>query len=164
MTEEPQKETPRDKQRRLSSGARYHAVQALFQMEVAGDDVEATQRNHLAWRFGRLNELADEIAPEADEALFETIVDNAVTWQARIDQLTDKALVEKWPLGRIDSVLRAIFRAAGAELIGQKKTPPKVIITEYLRLAQAFFDEGAEGKLTNAVLDHMARAVRPDEF
>lgn len=164
MTEAPQQENPRDTQRRLSSGARYHAVQALFQMEVAGDDVESTQRNHLPWRFGRLNELSDEVAPEADEALFETLVDNAVMWQARIDQMTDKALVEKWPLGRIDSVLRAIFRAAGAEFIGQKRTPPKVIITEYLRLAQAYYGDGREGKLANAVLDHMARAARPDEF
>ena len=36
-------------------------------------------------------------------------------WQAKIDQLTDRALVAAWPIDRIDPVLRALFRAAGAD-------------------------------------------------
>lgn len=150
--------------RRLRSGARFHAVQALFQMEAAGASVERVQRDYLGWRLGRPVAVEDEVAPEADEALFDALLNDAVVWQARIDQMTDRALVATWPISRIDPVLRAVFRAAGAELIGQPDTPPKVIITEYLRLAQSFYDEGREGKLVNAILDHMAREARPDAF
>ena len=153
-----------ERNRRLRSGARFHAVQALFQMEAAGASVERIRRDYLGWRLGRPVEAEDEISPEVDEALFDALLDDAVTWQARIDQMTDRALVAKWPIARIDPVLRAVFRAAGAELIGQPGTPPKVIITEYLRLAQSFYDEGPEGKLVNAVLDHMAREARPEAF
>lgn len=157
-------ETRGARQRRLRSGARFHAVQALFQMEAAGLSADQIQRDYLGWRLGRIAELADEAAPEADEGLFAALLDDAVTWQARIDQMTDRAIVARWSLTRIDPVLRAIFRAAGAELIGHPSTPPKVVITEYLRLAQGYFGEGVEGRFVNAVLDHMAREVRPEVF
>ena len=64
---------------------------------------------------------------------------------------------------RIDPTLRALFRAAGAELIA-KDTPPKVVITEFVHVAEAFFDGGKEPKFVNAVLDHMAREAQPEAF
>jgi len=90
-------------------------------------------------------------------------VDKAVNWQAKIDQMTDRALVAAWPIDRIDPVLRALFRAAGAELVDMV-TPPKVAITEYVDVAKAFFPDGKEPKFVNAVLDHMAREARPEAF
>ena len=87
----------------------------------------------------------------------------AVAHQARIDQLTQKALVARWPIDRIDPTLRALFRAAGAELVATD-TPPKVTITEYLEVAKAFYPDGKETKFVNGVLDHMARAARPEAF
>ena len=84
----------------------------------------------------------------------------AVSQQARIDQLTQAALVARWPIDRIDPTLRAVFRAAGAELIASD-TPPKVTITEFVDVAKAFYPEGKEAKFVNGVLDHMARAARP---
>jgi N utilization substance protein B len=77
--------------------------------------------------------------------------------------MTDRALVAKWPIDRIDPTLRALFRAAGAELVGSD-TPPKVIITEFVDIARAFFPEGREPKFVNAVLDHIAREARPEAF
>ena len=43
-------------------------------------------------------------------------------------------------------------------------TPPKVIITEYVDVARAFFEGSDEPKFVNAVLDHMAREARPESF
>ena len=77
--------------------------------------------------------------------------------------MTDRALVAKWPIARIDPTLRALFRAAGAELT-QSNTPPKVVINEFVDIARAFFPEGKEAKFVNAVLDHMAREAKPDSF
>ena len=100
---------------------------------------------------------------EGDPALFALLMENAVNYQAAIDQMTDRALVAKWPLGRIDPTLRALFRAAGAE-ITQSETPPKVVITEFVDIARAFHPDGKEASFVNAVLDHMAREARPEAF
>lgn len=149
---------------RLSGAARLYAVQALFQMEAASQSAEGVEREFRNWRIAAPDAEADGAqTPEADEELFGRILDEAVTWQARIDQMTDRALVDRWPLDRIDPVLRALFRAAGAELMAGK-APPRVIVSEYMRVAEAFFAEGPEVKLVNAVLDHVARAARPEAF
>jgi N utilization substance protein B len=112
-------------------------------------------------RFGEVFE--DYEMLEGDVELFSTLLEQAVNNQALIDQMTDRALVAKWPLGRIDSTLRGLFRAAGAELT-QTDTPPKVVIVEFMVVAQAFFPEGKEAKFVNAVLDHMAREAKPEAF
>lgn len=150
-----------DERRQRSTAARFYAVQALFQMEAAGQTADRVRREFEDWRIG--HETDEEIAAEADEALFGRILDDAVTWQARIDQMTDRALVARWPIERIDPVLRALFRAAGAELV-VGKAPPRVVISEYVGIADAFFPEGRETKFVNAVLDHMAREAAPEKL
>ncbi|MBK1636026.1 transcription antitermination factor NusB [Rhodovulum adriaticum] len=148
--------------RQMRAAARLYAVQALFQMEQSGQTVETVQREFEDWRFGVGYDEGDALA-EGDVTLFRTTLDTAVNRQAKIDQMTDRALVAKWPIARIDPTLRALFRAAGAELIGGD-APPKVIITEYVDVAKAFFPEGREPKFVNAVLDHMAREAKPEAF
>lgn len=161
MTTSSQPSGGKSDRRQLSAAARLYAVQALFQMEAAGQSSDRVRREFEDWRIGA--EYEGETSPEADQRLFARIVEDAVTWQSRIDQMTDRALVAKWPIGRIDPVLRALFRAAGAELV-VPGTPPRVVITEYVRISQAFFDQGRESKFVNAVLDHMAREAQPDKF
>lgn len=151
----------RPDRRALSSAARLYAVQALFQMEASGQSADRVLREFRSYRIGAEDE--EGRSAEADEALFTRVVDDAVTWQSKIDQATDRGLVAKWPIDRIDPVLRALFRAAGAELV-TPRTPPKVVIAEYVRLAEAFFPEGREPKFVNAVLDHVAREMRPEGF
>ncbi len=150
-----------DEKRQRRSAARLYAVQALFQMEAAGQSADRVQREFQDWRIGK--DYEGETTPEADRPLFLRLVDDAVNWQSKIDQMTDRALVEKWPIDRIDPVLRALFRAAGAELT-RPETPPKVVINEFVGVARAFFPDGKEVKFVNAVLDHMAREARPDAF
>ena len=150
-----------NQKRKMRSVSRLYAVQALFQMEYSGQTTESVRIEFLVHRFG-----ADYDGikyQEGDTELFAKTVEDAVNHQARVDQLTDRALVAKWPLGRIDPTLRALFRAAGAELV-ETITPPKVIIMEYVDVAGAFFPDGRELKFVNAVLDHMAHEVRADEF
>lgn len=147
--------------RQMKSASRLFAVQALFQMEASDADLKDVQRQFEDHRFGA--EIEGDVYAEGNVDLFRIILKGAVSKQRDIDQLTDKALVEKWPLGRIDPTLRALFRAAGAELLGNS-TPPKVAITEYVDVAKAFFPEGKEAGFVNAVLDHMAREARPDGF
>ena len=156
--------TAADKQadkRQMKSASRLYAVQALFQMESSGQTVTAVCKEFETHRFGATYD-EGEFA-EGNSTHFRAVVEKAVDWQAQIDQLTDRALVAKWPIDRIDPVLRALFRAAGAE-ITQMDTPPKVAITEYVDVAKAFFPEGKEPKFVNAVLDHMAHEAKPGGF
>ncbi|WP_114966089.1 transcription antitermination factor NusB [Alkalilacustris brevis] len=154
--------TSKEDRQRARSAARLYAVQALFQMEAAGQTVEAVRREFEDYRIAAPQEDEGE-SPDAHIGLFRRLLDDAVNWQASIDQLTDRALVAKWPIARIDPTLRALFRAAGAEMT-QSDTPPRVVINEYVDVARAFFPEGREAKFVNAVLDHMAREARPEAF
>jgi N utilization substance protein B len=147
--------------RQMKSAARLYAVQALFQMEASGQDAPSVRQEFETFRMGATYD-GDEMA-EGDIDLFRQLVDQAVNWQAKIDQMTDRALVAKWPIARIDPTLRALFRAAGAELI-EGAAPPKVVITEFVDVAKAFFPDGKEAGFVNAVLDHMAREARPAAF
>ncbi len=150
-----------NKKAQARSAARLFAVQALYQMEQSGTSADKVLAEFENYRFGATYE-EGEMA-EADPSLFRKIVDDAVNFQARIDQLTDRALVAKWPINRIDPTLRALFRAAGAELT-EGEAPPRVVITEFVDIAKAFFPEGREARFVNAVLDHMAREANPAAF
>ena len=147
--------------RQMKSASRLYAVQALFQMESSGQTVQTITREFETHRFGATYDEGEFV--EGDSAHFRAVVEKAVNWQGKIDQMTDRALVAAWPIDRIDPVIRALFRAAGAELVDMA-TPPKVTITEYVDVAKAFFPEGKEAKFVNAVLDHMAREARPEAF
>ncbi len=147
--------------RLMKSASRLYAVQALFQMEVSGQTVAAITREFETHRFGATYDEGEFAEGDVDH--FRAVVEQAVNWQAKIDQMTDRALVAAWPIDRIDPVLRALFRAAGAEIV-ECGTPPKVAITEYVDVAKAFFPAGKEPKFVNAVLDHMAREAKPEAF
>lgn len=147
--------------RQKKSATRLYAVQALFQMEASDVDADAVRDQFLNYRFG-----AEEDGLEwfdGKTALFEDLLTTAVRNQAKIDQLTDEALVERWPIDRIDPTIRALFRAAGAELI-MAETPPKVVISEFVDVTKSFFSDDRKSNFVNAVLDHMARTLQPENF
>ena len=161
MTGEERRKANTADKRQKKSAARLYAVQALYQMEHNGQTMERVAREFETHRFGMV---IDEVEfADADSGLFRDLLDRAVNYQAPIDQMTDRALAAAWPIDRIDPVLRGLFRAAGAELLA-KSTPPKVVITEFVEVAKAFFPEGREPKFVNAVLDHMAREAQPEAF
>ncbi len=151
----------RNEKKQMKSAARLYAVQALFQMEAAGEGMDEVREQFETHRFGA--EIDGDTLAEGHVELFRTLIRAAVEHQATIDQLTDRALVAKWPIAKIDPTLRALFRASGAEMT-LAQTPPKVIINEYVDVAKAFFPDGRESRFVNAVLDHMAREVSPDAF
>ena len=147
--------------KQMKSASRLYAVQALFQMEASEQGMNEVRDQFVNHRFGAT--LEGEEYVEGNVELFEQLLFTAVNQQAAIDQMTDRALVAKWPIDRIDPTLRALFRTAGAEFIIDD-TPPKVAIVEFVDVAKAFFPDGNEIRFVNAILDHMAREVHPDKF
>ncbi len=150
-----------NQRRKMKSAARLYAVQALFQMESSGQTVEQVTREFEDHRFGAIYDGIE--MQEGDLDTFRALMETAVDQQAKIDQMTDRALVAKWPIARIDPTLRAVFRAAGAEMT-QGETPPKVVIVEFVDVSRAFAEDDKETRFVNAVLDHMAREARPEAF
>ncbi len=151
-----------NRKRKMKSASRFYAVQALFQMEQSDSSVDKVRREFLEHRFGAEIDDGTEMI-DGDVDFFARLLEEAVNWQGKIDQMTDRALVAKWPIARIDPTLRALFRVAGAELVTMD-TPPRVVIVEYMDVGGAFFPDGKEARFVNAVLDHMAREAKPEAF
>ncbi|MBY8977725.1 transcription antitermination factor NusB [Rhodobacteraceae bacterium NNCM2] len=149
-----------EKSRLARSAARLAAVQALYQMELTGADWREVRKEFENHRLGA--EIEGAQYRDADLNLFRDLLAGVMAEQAAIDQMTARALVDRWPLGRVDPTMRAIFRAAGHELTARPDIPPKVTIGEYVDVTKAFFSQGKESQFVNAVLDHMAREARPD--
>lgn len=150
-----------NQRRKMRSAARLYAVQALFQMEHSSQTLDQVRIEFLNHRFGETYDGVE--LQDGDVDHFTQVLETSVNYQAMIDQQTDRALVAKWPLGRIDPTLRALFRAAGAEL-RDTSIPPKVVIKEYVDVAFAFFPDGKEPSFVNAVLDHMGHEERAADF
>jgi N utilization substance protein B len=94
----------------------------------------------------------------ADADFFKQIVTGVIRSQLDIDPTIDKALSNDWPVGRIDATLRAILRAAAFELLRRRDIPAGVVITEYVDIAKAFYEDDAPG-MVHAVLDAIAKQV-----
>ena len=143
------------------SAARLAAVQALYQMDVTGKGVnEALAEFETHW-IGREVE-GDQYKP-AELAFFRDILGGILADQVALDRAIDETLAEGWPLARIESVMRAALRAGAYELKKRKDIPARVVISEYVDVAAAFFDREEAG-VVNAVLDRLARRFRVEEF
>jgi len=136
--------------------ARLAAVQALYQMDVGRQTLEDTLSQFSAHMLGR--EVEDKQYLPADADFFKQIVTGVIRSQLDIDPTIDKALSNDWPVGRIDATLRAILRAAAFELLRRRDIPAGVVITEYVDIAKAFYEDDAPG-MVHAVLDAIAKQV-----
>ncbi len=146
------------RQRRARTVARLAAVQALYQMELAGEGVETVITEFSNHRFD--TDIEGEPLAEADEAYFADVVRGVIAGQKDIDASVKARLASNWRLERLDATLRALLRCGAWELAHKTEVPKEIVIDEYVELAKAFFDE-AEAKFVNAALDGVARDVRP---
>lgn len=157
---------------RPRSTARMAAVQALYQMDLAGTDVNDVIAEFQKLRFsGGLADLgladtgidsAGDLE-NADPTFFAELLRGVIRRQRDIDPLVEQQLATGWRLVRIDSILRAVLRGGVFELMERPDVPARVVITEYINVAHAFFDAD-EPRVINGVLDAIARRLRPQEF
>ncbi len=150
-----------DRKANRRGAARLAAVQALYQMDIAGagiNDIFAEFESH--WLGGEVE--GEQYLP-AEAAFFRDIVSGVVRDQEKLDPLIDDALSKGWPLKRVDAILRAVLRAGSYELERRKDVPGRVVVSEYVDVANAFV-EAEETGMVNAVLDQIARRFRADEF
>jgi transcription antitermination protein NusB len=143
------------------SAARLAAVQALYQMDMTGIDLTDVVAEFEAHRLGQEVEGDQYFAAEA--AFFRDLVEGVVREQRNLDPVIDEQLAQGWRLNRVDSILRAVLRSGAFELFMREDVPARVVITEYVDIAHAFFGED-EPKVVNGILDRLARKARPGEF
>ncbi|CAI3924080.1 Transcription antitermination protein NusB (NusB) (PDB:1EY1) (PUBMED:21652641) [Commensalibacter communis] len=144
---------------------RIAAVQALFQWEQG--TVKAANLIIEQFLLYRIDPQCNEEIYNDGKAyipninLFKNIIEQFIHQSSEIDIILTKSLPKDWPLHRLDPIIRAISRAAIAELLNDVNDPPtKVIINEYIDVTRAFCD-GEEASLINGILDNISRQVRP---
>jgi len=152
---------PKERKANRRGAARLAAVQALYQMDVAGTPLHEILAQFESHWIGREVE-GDQYLP-AEAAFFRDIVSGVLREQLKLDPMIDAALQRGWPLKRVEAVLRAALRAGAYELDHRKDVPARVIVSEYVDVAHAFV-EGEETGMVNAVLDQLAREMRGPEF
>jgi N utilization substance protein B len=143
------------------AAARLGAVQALYQMDLAGTDAGVVLEQFAERAAGQNFE--DGQIGMADMKLLKEIVDGAVREQRTLDLAINAVLDPAWPLPRLDSTLRAILRAAAYEIMFMPHVPARTVFSQYVDVAQAFFGPD-ESRFVNGVLDRLARERRPQEF
>ena len=155
---------------RARTASRVAAVQALFQSEQAGTSAETVIDEFVRHRLGELPQgdkstggFEEGRIPAAEVPLFARIVRAAAARAEATDLMLTELLPAEWKLERLDPVLRALLRAASAELAMADGPPSRVVINEYLDIAHGFFT-GEEPRMANGLLDRMAHLLRPQDF
>ncbi len=161
------------------SAARLAAVQALYEMELAEVGADAVLASFLEkrWQGVPLSD-ADDIrdfddgesadstgrtprltAP--DPQFLQSLVRGVSKKSDELAPAIAACLKDETPFDRLEPLIRSILRAAAYELMFRTDVPARTVITEYVEVANAFFDD-RKPHLINAVLDSLAKKSRAD--
>ena len=107
-----------------------------------GPGRDRPQRGHRGVQGASARTPTPRTAPVAgaDPEHFARVLNGVVKRQREIDPLIDQQLATGWRLVRVDAILRAILRAGGFELMELTDVPARVVISEYIEVAHAFFE------------------------
>ncbi|MEE4289828.1 MAG: transcription antitermination factor NusB [Erythrobacter sp.] len=144
------------------SSARLAAVQALYQMQMEGTALARLLDEFHQHRLGR--EIDDEdhgeaTYAEAEVEFFDDIVRGVAARRDEIDELLSARLADGWTLVRLDKTMLQVLRAGTYELVARADVPRATVISEYVDVAKAFFDD-REAKFVNGILDAIAGTAR----
>ncbi len=135
---------------RQRSRSRSLAIQALYQWQLAGQDV-GTIINHF---------MIEQDEKKFDTGYFDELVRGVPARLNELDLALGSCIDRK--IEAIDPVERAILRLGAYELIVHPEIPYRVVINEAVELAKTFGAEKGH-RYVNGVLDKAARALRPLE-
>lgn len=148
--------------RQRRTAARLAAVQTLYEMEVADAAPEVVLRDLHQRNLPSVDNGENGQFAEPDGDFMEKLVRGVVARRDEIDRHIAAVLKGRLALDRLEVLLRAILRCGACELLAMPDIPAKVVITEYLGLAHAFF-AGKEPPLVNAVLDRLSARLRTSD-
>jgi len=138
------------------SAARLAAVQVLYQMDINEQSASEAVAEFIEQRIGY--ELDGDVFVPADRDLLKEIVTGAFDKQAEISDIIKGQLARK-EKEKIDPILEAVLKAASFELLAHHDVDAPIIISDYMNVSHAFYEDGAP-KMINAILDHLAKTLR----
>jgi len=139
------------------AAARLAAVQALYQHEMEGTAIPALLHEFHSHRLGAT--IDDAEFAEADVPFFDDLVGGVAARKDEIDTRIAAKLAAGWSLDRLDKPMKSILRAGAYELMARPDVPTRTAISEYLDVADAFYDKREKG-FVNGLLDALAKEMR----
>ena len=133
------------------SQARHYAVQAIYQWQVAGQNIKDIRNQFVAEQ----NEKGFELA------YFESLLHGVPAHLDELDELLRPYLDRS--IESVDPVERAILRLGVFELQHHPEVPYRVIINESVELSKLFGAEQGH-RYVNGVLDKLAHQLREREI
>ena len=153
-----------DEDRRLAA-TRLAAVQAVYEQDMVGAEVEDVLESFAAGRWSAADEEVEAELAKLRPGLFETLVRGVAVNRTRIDETLALALNNDRSADEMERLLTAILRVAAFELLERPNVPARAAISAYTGLADAFFDDNdPQVRLLAGVLNGLARVARPGEF
>lgn len=149
------------------SAARLAAVQILYQYHMLG---RQTPLMEILEGFEKQMEQHPKearktygLAAQPDKKRLREIVQGIAEDEEIMAAQFEPSLIQNGAARRIEPLHWAILMAAVCEMRRNGNTPPPIILDEYTKLSEGFFDPPELG-LVNAILDDTARRMRADDF
>lgn len=120
------------------------AVQTLFSIDSTKDDVERAIQSTMS-----LTDLEQEEVP--DYLTF--LVSGTLDKESELDSQISKQLKDKWTIGRLSRIDRAILSMGLFEMQNSLEVPKKVAINEAIELAGNFGDDDSKA-FVNGILSN----------
>ena len=136
------------------TNARKAAVQALYQWQVTGQNLNLIEQYFIDQQFFAEN--ADDVQKNYFSELFHGVPQDLIAIDELLSEFVDRAV------DAVDPVERAVLRLGTYELIHCADTPYKVIINESINLAKCFRADGSH-RYFNGILDIVAQKQRAEE-
>lgn len=134
------------------SRARSWALQVLYAWEVAGEDRSLLDFARTTFRRRRVS--------ERYRPYLERLLNDLEAHLPEVDGRLDRGM-PNWRLERLAAVDRNILRIGVVELLHADDVPPRVAISEAIRLAEKYGSEESP-RFVNGVLDGVWRRTRGD--
>lgn len=150
--------------------SRLLAVQTLYAFFIQDKKKDLISIANELLKNHQKNELNDDFNHELeknnnliDEYFFNTIINEFVNSELDQETLISKYLKTGWNYEKLDLILKCILSFAVFEIQFFGSIPIKIIIDEYVTITRSFYGKTEIG-FVNAVLDSIAKEIRPDEF
>jgi N utilization substance protein B len=152
---------------RHASAARLAATQGLYEIEITGASPDTILLDFIEKRWQASSTYDNEEGKtielsEPDKKKFSQIINGVIKNLEQIDDILSATLTNDREIQHLDVLLRTVLRAGIFELFFLSSVPYRVIINEYVELAQAFYSENEPG-LVNGVLDAVANVIKQNE-
>lgn len=143
-----------------NSAARLLAVQAVYQMHKNDQSADEVIKELLEHRAGQDYEGDGEVMVAPNEDHFMLLVRGVNEHVEQLGEMVSQnRTLKEGALPKNEPLLQAILLSGAFELMVLQAIDAPIIISDYLHVTRAFFEEG-ETKLVNAVLDSIRQTVR----